>query len=222
MTTISPSAERAVLDAVPTQLFIGGEWRDGTGGGTLPVEDPATGETLVEVADATVADGQAALAAADEAFRTFRQIAPRDRGDILRRAYELMVERTEDLALLMTLEMGKALAESRAEVAYAASYFRWYAEEAVRINGRYQVAENGLSRVLTMEQPVGPCLFITPWNFPLAMGTRKVGPAIAAGCTMRRQAGEADAAVDARDGADPRGGGPARRRVQRHHGAAVG
>jgi len=183
MTTISPSAERAVLDAVPTQLFIGGEWRDGTGGGTLPVEDPATGETLVEVADATVADGQAALAAADGAFRTFRQMAPRDRGDILRRAYELMIERTEDLALLMTLEMGKALAESRAEVTYAASYFRWYAEEAVRINGRYQVAENGLSRVLTMEQPVGPCLFITPWNFPLAMGTRKVGPAIAAGCT---------------------------------------
>ncbi len=183
MTTISPSAERAVLDAVPSQLFIGGEWRDGTGGGTLPVEDPATGETLVEVADATVADGQAALAAADEAFRTFRRMAPRDRGDILRRAYELMVERTEDLALLMTLEMGKALAESRAEVTYAASYFRWYAEEAVRINGRYQVAENGLSRVLTMEQPVGPCLFITPWNFPLAMGTRKVGPAIAAGCT---------------------------------------
>ena len=183
MTTISPSAERAVLDAVPTQLFIGGEWRDGTGGATLPVEDPATGETLVEVADATVADGQAALSAADEAFKSFRQVAPRERGDILRRAYELMLERTEELALLMTLEMGKAIAESRAEVAYAASYFRWYAEEAVRINGRYQVAENGLTRVLTMEQPVGPCLFITPWNFPLAMGTRKIGPAIAAGCT---------------------------------------
>ena len=110
-------------------------------------------------------------------------MAPRERGDILRRAYELMIEQTEQLALLMTLEMGKAIGESRAEVAYAASYFRWYAEEAVRINGRYQVAENGLSRVLTMQQPVGPCLFITPWNFPLAMGTRKVGPAIAAGCT---------------------------------------
>ena len=183
MSLISPGAERAVLDAVPTQLFIGGEWRDATGGRTLPVEDPATGETLVEVADATVADGQAALAAADEAFRTFRHVAPRERGDILRRAFELMTERTEELALLMTLEMGKAIGESRAEVAYAASYFRWYAEEAVRINGRFQVAENGLSRVLTMEQPLGPCLFITPWNFPLAMGTRKVGPAIAAGCT---------------------------------------
>ena len=136
MTTISPSAERAVLDAVPTQLFIGGEWRDGTGGATLAVEDPATGETLVEVADATVADGQAALSAADEAFGSFRHVAPRERGDILRRAFELMTERTEELALLMTLEMGKAIGESRAEVAYAASYFRWYADEAVRINGR--------------------------------------------------------------------------------------
>ena len=183
MSTISPSAEQAVLDSVPGELFIGGAWRPATGGGTLPVEDPATGETLKEVADATVEDGLAALAAADEAFVSFRHVAPRERGEILRRAYEIMIERTEQLALLMTLEMGKAIAESRAEVAYAASYLRWYAEEAVRINGRYQVAENGLSRVLTMQQPVGPCLFITPWNFPLAMGTRKVGPAIAAGCT---------------------------------------
>ena len=183
MTTISPSAEQAVLDGVRGELFIGGTWRAATGGGTLAVEDPATGETLMHVADATVADGDAALAAADAAFHDFRRMAPRERGDILRRAYELMIERTDDLALLMTLEMGKAIGESRAEVAYAASYFRWYAEEAVRINGRFQVAENGLSRVLTMQQPVGPCLFITPWNFPLAMGTRKVGPAIAAGCT---------------------------------------
>jgi succinate-semialdehyde dehydrogenase/glutarate-semialdehyde dehydrogenase len=183
MATIDITAERAALDAAPTQLLIGGTWRDASGGGTLPVEDPATGETLVEVADATVEDGKAALAAADEAFRSFRDVAPRERGEILRRAYELIGERTDQLALLMTLEMGKPVAESRAEVAYAASYFRWYAEEAVRINGRFQVAENGLSRVLTMQQPVGPCLFITPWNFPLAMGTRKVGPAIAAGCT---------------------------------------
>ena len=183
MSTISPAAEQAVLDAVPGELYIGGAWRPASGGGTLAVEDPATGQTLKEVADATVEDGLAALTAADEAFATFRNVAPRERGEILRRAYEIMTERTEQLALLMTLEMGKAIAESRAEVAYAASYFRWYAEEAVRINGRYQVAENGLSRVLTMQQPVGPCLFITPWNFPLAMGTRKVGPAIAAGCT---------------------------------------
>ena len=140
---------------------------------------------------------------------------------MLRRAYELMIERTDQLALLMTLEMGKPLAESRAEVTYAASYLRWYAEEAVRINGRFQVAENGLSRVLTMQQPVGPCIFITPWNFPLAMGTRKVGPAIAAGCTLRRQAREADAAVDARDGRHPRGGGAAARRRERPHGVAA-
>ncbi|CAB4865356.1 unannotated protein [freshwater metagenome] len=183
MTTISPAMEQAALDNVRTTLFIGGQWRPASGGGTLPVEDPATGETLTEVADATAADGEAALAAATEAFASFRLMAPRDRGEILRRAYELMMARVDELALLMTLEMGKPLAESRGEVAYAAAYFRWYAEEAVRINGRFQVAENGLSRVLTMQQPVGPCIFITPWNFPLAMGTRKVGPAIAAGCT---------------------------------------
>ena len=183
MATIDSSSEQAVLDAVPTNLLIGGQWRAASGGATLAVEDPSTGETLTDVADATVDDGKAALAAADEAFKTFRHVPPRERGEILRRAYELMTERTEQLALLMTLEMGKPLAEARGEVAYAASYLRWYAEEAVRINGRFQVAENGLSRVLTMQQPVGPCIFITPWNFPLAMGTRKVGPAIAAGCT---------------------------------------
>ncbi|CAB4915748.1 unannotated protein [freshwater metagenome] len=175
--------ERAVLDAVPTGLFIGGAWREATGGARLPVEDPATGAVLAHVADATPEDGLAALDAADTAFQTFRTIAPRERGEILRRVYELMVARIDDLALLMTLEMGKPLAESRGEVAYAASFIRWYAEEAVRINGRFQVAENGAFRVLTMQQPVGPCIFITPWNFPLAMGARKIGPAIAAGCT---------------------------------------
>jgi succinate-semialdehyde dehydrogenase/glutarate-semialdehyde dehydrogenase len=176
------TTERELLERVPRQLLIGGEWRDG-GAGTLTVEDPATGEPLVEIADATVEDGVAALAAADEAFASFRTMAPRERGEILRRAYDLMLERAGELALLMTLEMGKPLAESEAEVRYAAAYFRWYAEEAVRINGRFQTAETGASRVLTMRQPVGPCVFVTPWNFPLAMGTRKVGPAIAAGCT---------------------------------------
>nr|WP_330350362.1 NAD-dependent succinate-semialdehyde dehydrogenase [Streptomyces sp. NBC_00582] len=180
----SAAAEQAVLDAVPRQLFIAGGWVDAAGGGTLPVEDPATGERLAEVADATVDDAMAALAAADQAFPTFRTLAPRERGDILRRAYEVMTDRCEELALLMTLEMGKPLAEARAEVSYAAAFFRWYAEEAVRISGRYTVNESGTGRVLTMKQPVGPCLFITPWNFPLAMGTRKIGPAIAAGCTV--------------------------------------
>ena len=178
------SSEHTVLETVPTQLFIGGRWRDAAEGSTLPVEDPATGETLVEVADATVDDAKAALAAAHEAFQTFRDHPPRERGDILRRAYDLITERADDLALLMTLEMGKPIAESKAEITYAANFFRWYSEEAVRINGRFTVNETGAGRVLTMQQPVGPCVFITPWNFPLAMGTRKVGPAIAAGCTM--------------------------------------
>jgi succinate-semialdehyde dehydrogenase/glutarate-semialdehyde dehydrogenase len=177
------SSEQTVVDAVPHQLYIGGEWRDG-GAGTIPVEDPATGETLCEVADATPQDADAALRAAHETFQDFRNMAPRERGDILRRAYDLIIERQDDLALLMTLEMGKPISESKAEIVYAANFFRWYSEEAVRINGRYSINENGKGRVLTMKQPIGPCVFITPWNFPLAMGTRKVGPAIAAGCTM--------------------------------------
>jgi len=181
MTTAS--AEQAVLDGVKTQLFIGGEWRDAAEGGTIPVEDPATGETIAEVADATVDDAKAALGAAHDAFQEFRNHPPRERADILRRAYDLITERADDLALLMTLEMGKPVAESKAEIAYAANFFRWYAEEAVRINGRFTVNETGAGRVLTMQQPVGPCIFITPWNFPLAMGTRKIGPQIAAGCT---------------------------------------
>src|SRR5919199_2252446 len=177
------TAEQEIVGAVRPQLYIGGEWRDGGEGATIAVEDPSTGETLVEVADATVDDAKAALAAAHEAFPEWRATAPRERGDVLRRAYDLLTERTDDLALLMTLEMGKPVAESKAEIAYAANFFRWYAEEAVRIDGRYTVNETGKGRVLTLQQPVGPCVFITPWNFPLAMGTRKVGPALAAGCT---------------------------------------
>jgi succinate-semialdehyde dehydrogenase/glutarate-semialdehyde dehydrogenase len=182
MTTAT--AEQTVLDAVKPQLFIAGEWRDGGEGGTIAVEDPATGETLIEVADATVDDAKAALGAAHEAFGEWRDHPPRERANILRRAFEVITERADDLALLMTLEMGKPLAESKAEIAYGASFLRWYSEEAVRIDGRYTTNETGKGRVLTLKQPVGPCLFITPWNFPLAMGTRKIGPAIAAGCTM--------------------------------------
>ena len=173
-----------MLEAVPTNLYIGGQWRAASGGGTLAVEDPATEEPLLEVADAQVEDALAALAAAAEKQAEWALTAPRERGEILRRAYQAIVEQTEELALLMTLEMGKALAESRAEIAYAAEFFRWFSEEAVRISGRYSVAPNGATRLLTMKQPVGPCLFITPWNFPLAMGTRKIGPAVASGCTM--------------------------------------
>jgi len=176
--------ERAVLDKVPTDLFIGGQWRAATGAGTLPVEDPATGEALVEVADAQPQDAMAALDAAAGAQGDWAKHPPRERAEILRRAYEAIIEQADDLALIMTLEMGKALAESRAEITYAAEFLRWFSEEAVRIHGRYMVSTTGKGRILTMQQPVGPCVFVTPWNFPAAMGTRKIGPAIAAGCTM--------------------------------------
>jgi succinate-semialdehyde dehydrogenase/glutarate-semialdehyde dehydrogenase len=175
--------EARVVEGVKTQLFIGGRWRDAERGATLTVEDPATGEPIAEVADASAADADAALQAAHDAFRTWRNVAPRDRADILRRAYDLMMERQDELALLMTLEMGKPVAESAGEIVYAANFLRWYSEEAVRINGRFTVNETGKGRVLTLQQPIGPCVFITPWNFPMAMGTRKVGPALAAGCT---------------------------------------
>ena len=175
---------QALLDSVPKGLYIAGQWRDATDGATLEVDNPATGGVLATIASATPADGMAALDAAVEAQAAWAKVAPRDRGETLRTAYEKIVERTEEFALLMTLEMGKPLAEARGEVAYGAEFFRWFSEEAVRIHGRYSVAPNGASRLLTMKQPVGPTLMITPWNFPLAMGTRKIGPAIAAGCTM--------------------------------------
>jgi len=176
--------ERAVLEQVPKELYIGGEWRGAKGAATLKVEDPATTQTLVEVADAEVEDALAALGAAAESQGEWAVAAPRDRGEILRGAYEAIVAKTDELALLMTLEMGKSVAESRAEIGYAAEFFRWFAEEAVRIHGRYMVNTTGKGRILTMRQPVGPCVFVTPWNFPMAMGTRKIAPAIAAGCTM--------------------------------------
>jgi succinate-semialdehyde dehydrogenase / glutarate-semialdehyde dehydrogenase len=178
------SPEQQVVDGVPNQLLIGGEWRDADGSGTLPVEDPATGETLVEVADGTPDDALAALGAAADAQGEWREHPPRERGEILRRAFEAITARTDELALLMTLEMGKTVKESKAEIAYAAEFFRWFSEEAVRIEGRYATAANGAGRMLTLKQAVGPCVLITPWNFPMAMGTRKIGPAVAAGCTM--------------------------------------
>jgi succinate-semialdehyde dehydrogenase/glutarate-semialdehyde dehydrogenase len=184
MSTISSSQEQDVVGKVEKGLFIGGEWRDATGAGTLPVEDPSTGEALCEVADATPQDAMAALDAACAAQPDWASTPPRERGEILRRAYEAVTARADELALLMTLEMGKPVAESRAEVLYAADFLRWFSEEAVRIEGRWATAPNGGMRMLTMRQPVGPCLLITPWNFPLAMGTRKIGPAVAAGCTM--------------------------------------
>ena len=177
------SDESAVLEKVPKQLLVGGKWVDGANG-TLPVEDPATEETLTEVADASPDDAVKALDAAVETQKEWQATPPRERGEILRRAWQEISERADELALLMTLEMGKSLEESKAEITYGSEFLRWFAEEAVRIDGRYSVAPNGQGRLLTMKQPVGPCLLITPWNFPLAMGTRKIGPAVAAGCTM--------------------------------------
>ncbi|HKP90118.1 MAG TPA: NAD-dependent succinate-semialdehyde dehydrogenase [Thermoleophilaceae bacterium] len=183
-TAVQSDRERRVLEDVPRKLYIGGEWRDGAEGGVIEVEDPSTGETLVEVADATPDDAVAALAAAHENQKEWQHTPPRDRGEILRRAFELITERKDELALLMTLEMGKTIKESEAEITYGAEFFRWFAEQAVRIEGRYATAPNGAGRLLVMKQPVGPSILITPWNFPLAMGTRKIGPAVAAGCTM--------------------------------------
>jgi len=174
--------EKSVIEATPKGLLIGGDWRDGDA--TFAVTDPATEQPLCEVANGTPADARAALDAAVAAQPAWAETAPRDRSEILRRAFERLNERADDLALLMTLEMGKPLAESKSEVTYAAEFFRWFAEEAVRIEGRWSRNPSGSGRLLTMRQPVGPCLLITPWNFPMAMGTRKLGPAIAAGCTM--------------------------------------
>jgi succinate-semialdehyde dehydrogenase / glutarate-semialdehyde dehydrogenase len=182
--SVTADKESAVVEAAPRELFIGGEWREASGGETLPVEDPSTGETLVEVADATPDDAKAALDAAAGVQAEWATHPPRERGEILRRAFEAIIARTDDLALLMTLEMGKPLTESKAEIVYAAEFLRWFSEEAVRIEGRFATAPNGQGRLITMKQPVGPCYAITPWNFPMAMGTRKIGPAVAAGCTM--------------------------------------
>ncbi len=184
MATASRAGEQAVLDAVPKELYIAGEWRAAGAGATFPVEDPSTGESLVEIADATAEDALAALGAAGERQFEWAAHPPRERGEILRRAYEELSERADELALLMTLEMGKSVAESRGEIAYAAEFFRWFSEEAVRIHGRYMTNTTGKGRILTMRQPVGPCVFVTPWNFPTAMGTRKIAPALAAGCTV--------------------------------------
>lgn len=178
------AAEAALVASVPTGLLIDGTWREAASGRTVAVEDPATGRVLTEVADGDATDALAALAAAHRAAPTWAATPPRERGEILRRAFEAIVARTEELALLMTLEQGKPLVDSRSEIAYAAEFFRWFSEEAVRIPGDYRVAPAGGSRIVTYRQPVGPVLLITPWNFPMAMGTRKIGPAVAAGCTM--------------------------------------
>nr|WP_030911889.1 NAD-dependent succinate-semialdehyde dehydrogenase [Streptomyces sp. NRRL F-5126] len=182
--TAQAEHERAVVDAVPAGLYIAGDWRPAASGDVFEVEDPSVARPLRTVADAGTDDALDALTAAHEAQESWAARPPRERGEILRRSYELIRERIDDLALLMTLEMGKPLAEARGEVAYAAEFFRWFAEEAVRIDGGYATSPDGKDRLLVMRRPVGPALLVTPWNFPLAMGTRKIGPAVAAGCTM--------------------------------------
>jgi succinate-semialdehyde dehydrogenase/glutarate-semialdehyde dehydrogenase len=167
---------------VPTGLFIGGEWI--TNGRTISVTDPATEDTLVEIADGTPDDALAAVAAAQAALPGWAATPPRERAECLRRAWALMIERTESIARLMVLENGKALRDARGEVTYAAEFFRWYAEEAVRIDGAVTTAPSGANRIMVVRQPVGVSVLVTPWNFPAAMATRKIGPALAAGCTV--------------------------------------
>jgi len=182
--SITHNQEDPLLASVPTGLLINGQWRPAASGKTFDVEDPATGKALMAIADAGVHDSLAALDAAAAAQGTWAKVPARERGEILRRAFELVTARAEDFALLITLEMGKPLAEARGEVTYAAEFLRWFSEEAVRTSGRYSVSPEGKSRLLVTKKPVGPCLLITPWNFPLAMATRKIAPAVAAGCTM--------------------------------------
>ncbi|MDY7542704.1 NAD-dependent succinate-semialdehyde dehydrogenase [Cryobacterium sp. 5B3] len=176
--------EAELLRMVPKELFINGEWVPAGDGATLDVVDPATGLVIASIADAGVADGAAALDAAVEAQDSWAATPPRVRGEILRRAFDLMQERKQEFALLMTIEMGKPLAEAYGEVAYGGEFLRWFSEEAVRISGRYGTNPEGTGRMLMSQHPVGPCFLITPWNFPLAMATRKIAPALAAGCTV--------------------------------------
>jgi len=181
---VSAADEARVLAAVPTGLFVDGEWGPAASGRTFDVRDPSTGEVVASVADADAADGLRALDAAAAAQAAWAATPPRTRSDVLRRAFDLLRERADDLALLMTLEMGKPLAESRGEVAYGSEFVRWASEEAVRVSGRYGTNPEGTGRTIVLKRPVGACLLITPWNFPLAMATRKIAPALAAGCTV--------------------------------------
>jgi len=166
------------------QLYIGGEWRDAADDGTVEVENPATGEIITRVASATVEDGLAAVESAYAAGQSWSRVPPRERAEVLRKAYALMTDRADEIARLMVMENGKCLADAEAETAYAAEFFRWYSEEAVRNLGEVSIAPSGKNRILVELQPVGVSVLVTPWNFPAAMATRKIGPALAAGCTV--------------------------------------
>src|SRR6202049_3342201 len=178
------TALRAEAIGPPSQLLIAGRWADASDHQTFDVEDPATGEVIAVVADASVEDGLAAVSAASAAFRGWAAPPPRQRAELLRRTFELMTQRAEEFARLIVRENGKALSDARGEVVYAAEFFRWYAEEAVRAEGHVQTAPAGTNRILVLRQPIGVSILVTPWNFPAAMATRKIGPALAAGCTV--------------------------------------
>jgi len=180
MTSIS---ESDLLAKVPDSLFIGGDWVASTSGRSIDVHDPSTGAVIKTIADASIADAGLAMDAAADAQASWAATAPRVRGELLRGAFDLLQERADEFALLMTLEMGKPLAEARGEVTYGGEFLRWFSEEAVRISGRYGSNPEGTGRMIVTHLPVGPSFLITPWNFPLAMATRKIAPALAAGCT---------------------------------------
>ncbi|HEY4821031.1 MAG TPA: aldehyde dehydrogenase family protein, partial [Xanthobacteraceae bacterium] len=173
-----------LLADVPTDLWIGGKWRKASDGARFDVIDPATENKITSVASASVEDAKAAVDAASEAFAGWAERKPRERGEILRKAYEVIMAQSERLAKLITLENGKALSDSRGEVAYAAEFFRWYAEEAVRNIGNVSRAPSSGARIFVQHKPAGVAVLVTPWNFPAAMATRKIGPALAAGCPV--------------------------------------
>jgi succinate-semialdehyde dehydrogenase/glutarate-semialdehyde dehydrogenase len=181
---VTTAEARAVIETVPTGLYIDGKWVEATSGKRCDVINPATEEVIASIADGGPEDAERAIDVAARVQDGWARTPPRERSEILRRAYELVMARAEELAIIMTAEMGKPLAEARGEVAYAAEFFRWFSEEAVRIGGDATLSGDGHTRIIVTKQPVGPCVLVTPWNFPLAMGTRKIGPAIAAGCTM--------------------------------------
>ena len=167
----------------PRKLWVAGEWREGKGGDPIPVVDPSTGRQIGQVEDASVSDALDAVAAAQNALGGWSATAPRDRSEVLRRCFDLMMQRKAELAHLISLENGKSLKDAQGEVAYAAEFFRWFAEEAVRLNGELYAAPSGSNRIIVTHQPIGVSLLVTPWNFPAAMATRKIAPALAAGCT---------------------------------------
>ncbi|MDL9945348.1 NAD-dependent succinate-semialdehyde dehydrogenase [Gordonia sp. ABSL11-1] len=182
--TISNTDAAQTISRLHTDLFIDGQWRPATSGATFTVDNPATGEPLAVVADGGADDARAALQTAADRQAEWAATSPRSRSEILYRAYQIIMERVDEIASVMTAEMGKPFAEAKGEVAYGAEFFRWFAEEAVRIGGDHTVTGDGANRIVVSKQPVGPCILVTPWNFPIAMGTRKIGPAVAAGCTM--------------------------------------